>query len=78
MRRGRSSPPGMRAACWSSWRTASPGWSASRRPSGSRPRIDALAADRARAAALGQAGCERVRGITWDHVIDTLLQAAER
>ena len=40
--------------------------------------IDALAADRARAAALGKAGYERVRGITWDHVIDTLLQAAER
>ncbi len=40
--------------------------------------IDALAADRARAAALGAAGRERVRTITWDHVVETLIGAAER
>lgn len=38
--------------------------------------IDSLAADRARAAALGEAGRVRVRGIKWDHVIDTLLGTA--
>ena len=40
--------------------------------------IDELAGDRARAAALGAAGRERVRGISWDHVVDTLVGAAER
>lgn len=35
--------------------------------------IDELAADRARAAALGAAGCKRARAIDWDQVIDALL-----
>ncbi len=40
--------------------------------------VDRLAGDRARAAALGAAGRERVRGLSWDHVVDTLIGAAER
>ena len=35
--------------------------------------IDRLAGDRQRAARLGDAGFERARGITWDTVIDRLL-----
>jgi glycosyltransferase involved in cell wall biosynthesis len=35
--------------------------------------IDRLASNRARAVDLGRAGFERVRGITWDRVIDRLL-----
>lgn len=37
--------------------------------------VNALAADRARAAALGSAGFERVRGITWDGVVEKLVGA---
>ena len=40
--------------------------------------IEELAADRARAAVLGAAGCARAREISWDHVVDTLIGAAER
>jgi glycosyltransferase involved in cell wall biosynthesis len=36
--------------------------------------IATLAADRARAAALGQAGYDRARLITWDHAIDRLVE----
>ena len=46
------------------------------RPEAFAAAIDGLAADRARAAALGAAGRERVRAITWDRVIDALLGAA--
>jgi len=35
-------------------------------------------ADAKRAAAMGDAGYERVRGISWDDAIDKLIQAAER
>lgn len=48
------------------------------RPDALAAAIDALAADRERAAALGAAGRERARQITWDHVIDALIGAAER
>ena len=40
--------------------------------------IDELAADRTRAAVLGAAGCARAREISWDHVVDTLVGAADR
>lgn len=40
--------------------------------------IAAAVGDTKRAAAMGEAGYERVRGISWDHVIDRLMQAAER
>jgi glycosyltransferase involved in cell wall biosynthesis len=36
-----------------------------------------VVADARTAAAMGDAGYERVRGITWDHAIDRLIQAAE-
>jgi glycosyltransferase involved in cell wall biosynthesis len=35
-----------------------------------------LVADPKRASAMGHAGYERVRGISWDHAIDRLMQAA--
>lgn len=35
--------------------------------------VNALAADRARAASLGAAGCERARLVTWDGVIEKLV-----
>jgi glycosyltransferase involved in cell wall biosynthesis len=38
--------------------------------------INQLASDPARAAALGDRGYERARGITWDHVVDRLVGAA--
>jgi glycosyltransferase involved in cell wall biosynthesis len=38
-------------------------------------RLDALYADRALAARLGASGAERVRGITWAHALDRLLEA---
>ncbi len=37
--------------------------------------LEGLAADRARAAAMGDAGRELARGITWDGVIEKLLGA---
>jgi len=37
-----------------------------------------VASDARRAAAMGDAGYERVRGISWDAAIDRLMQAAER
>jgi glycosyltransferase involved in cell wall biosynthesis len=37
--------------------------------------VNRLAADRARAAALGDRGHEVARGITWDHVVDRLVGA---
>ena len=37
-----------------------------------------VVADPRLASSMGDAGYERVRGITWDHAIDTLIQAAER
>jgi glycosyltransferase involved in cell wall biosynthesis len=49
------------------------------------PEADSLAAamsnvvsDRRVAQSMGDAGYERVRGITWDHAIDRLMQAAAR
>jgi glycosyltransferase involved in cell wall biosynthesis len=38
--------------------------------------VQRLWSDRTEAARLGAAGRERVGGITWDHVVDTLLEAA--
>jgi glycosyltransferase involved in cell wall biosynthesis len=38
--------------------------------------VNALARDRRRAAAMGDAGYERARTITWDGVIETLVQAS--
>ena len=35
-------------------------------------------ADAKRARAMGDAGYERVRGISWDDAIDRLMQAAEK
>ena len=35
-------------------------------------------ADAQAARSMGEAGYERVRGITWDHAIDTLIGAAQR
>ena len=40
--------------------------------------MSTLVADRKRAAAMGDAGYERVRGITWDDAIDALMDAANR
>jgi len=40
--------------------------------------ISKAVSDTKRAAAMGDAGYERVRGISWDHAIDTLMQAADR
>ena len=40
--------------------------------------MSATVADPRRAAAMGDAGYERVRGISWDTAIDRLMQAAER
>ena len=37
-----------------------------------------IVADSKRAAAMGDAGYERVRGISWDDAIDRLMQAAEK
>jgi glycosyltransferase involved in cell wall biosynthesis len=37
------------------------------------PALAALAADPTRAARLGTAGAARVQDITWDHVVDTIL-----
>jgi glycosyltransferase involved in cell wall biosynthesis len=37
-----------------------------------------VVADAKRAVSMGDAGYERVRGISWDDAIDTLMQAAER
>jgi glycosyltransferase involved in cell wall biosynthesis len=37
-----------------------------------------LAADTARAAALGDAGYDRARGVTWSGVVDTLVQSKSR
>ena len=39
--------------------------------------INALATDRGRAGALGAAGYERARTITWDTVVDTLVQSSK-
>ncbi len=39
--------------------------------------INSLAADRARAARFGEAGCDRARLVTWDGVIETLVGSAE-
>ena len=40
--------------------------------------ISRLAADRHMAASLGEAGHDRVRSITWDSVVDRLIEAADR
>jgi len=40
--------------------------------------ISKIVTDAKRAASMGDAGYERVRGISWDHAIDTLMQAADR
>jgi glycosyltransferase involved in cell wall biosynthesis len=40
--------------------------------------MSTVVADAKRAASMGDAGYERVRGISWDDAIDTLMQAAER
>ena len=40
--------------------------------------IATAVADAKRAASMGDAGYERVRGISCDHAIDRLMQAAER
>ena len=44
-----------------------------RRNKGLAAAINALASDRRRAAALGDAGYERARTVTWDGVIEKLL-----
>jgi len=40
--------------------------------------LSSIAADAKRAASMGDAGYERVRGISWDDAIDALIQAGER
>ena len=35
--------------------------------------VNALAGDRRRAAAMGAAGCDRARAVTWDGVIEKLV-----
>jgi len=47
-------------------------------PEGLGAAMSSIVADAKRAASMGDAGYERVRGISWDDAIDTLIQAAER
>ena len=70
----RSLRPPMPAGRWSSSRTASTGSSASRLPEAIAAAVNRLAGDRARAASLGLAGFERARSITWDRVIEKLVE----
>ena len=63
----------MPAAPTSSWSTARTAWSARPTPAAFADAINTLAADKRRAAALGDAGYDRARLVTWDGVIEKLL-----
>jgi glycosyltransferase involved in cell wall biosynthesis len=47
-------------------------------PAALAPALATLAADPALAARLGTAGAARVRDITWDHVVSTLLKSRDQ